>query len=136
MNIEKFVHHVQVHVQVDVKPSESPVKVAQAVKELLPLIFDTLRSEAGLIVGIVEGIEALEVIHKQLRARRTRSVARRLLNRNRSGDTSWLLFNKQAAFCGVASLCEEEEDSPLGPVKVTISSSGLSQLIDWLAPQL
>ena len=43
----------------------------------------------------------------------------------------WL--NKQVAFAGHISFCEETAESPLGPLKVTIETDNPQQLIEWLA---
>jgi predicted RNA binding protein with dsRBD fold (UPF0201 family) len=44
------------------------------------------------------------------------------------------LLNKQAAIAGIAAVIEEEQESPLGPIRVTISCEELDALIDWLVP--
>ena len=41
-------------------------------------------------------------------------------------------MNKQAAYSGVISLAEHYEESPLGPIRVTITSKSLDTIIEWL----
>jgi predicted RNA binding protein with dsRBD fold (UPF0201 family) len=48
------------------------------------------------------------------------------------GNSTWFYLNKQAAFVGIVSICEEESESPLGPIKVTLRSSDLESVINWL----
>jgi hypothetical protein len=43
-------------------------------------------------------------------------------------------LNKQAAVAGIVVIIEDESESPLGPIRVTIVCDELDNLIDWLAP--
>jgi predicted RNA binding protein with dsRBD fold (UPF0201 family) len=53
---------------------------------------------------------------------------------NRIADTTRFLLNKQAAIAGVVVVVEDELESPLGPIRVTIDCEELDALIDWLVP--
>jgi predicted RNA binding protein with dsRBD fold (UPF0201 family) len=55
---------------------------------------------------------------------------------NRSSNSTWFLLNKQAATAGIVVVIEEDQESPLGPIRVTIDSDNLDTLIDWLAPDI
>jgi predicted RNA binding protein with dsRBD fold (UPF0201 family) len=44
--------------------------------------------------------------------------------------TSFLL-NKQAAFSGIVAIVEEEEESPLGPIKIIIKNKDIEEIIKW-----
>ena len=61
-------------------------------------------------------------------------VLRRVLSQNRIGDTSWFLLNKQAASAHSVVVIENEQESPLGPIKIMIECNELDAIIDWLAP--
>jgi len=41
-------------------------------------------------------------------------------------------LNKQAALANTIVLCDEPEESPLGPIKIILTSKGIEQIIDWL----
>jgi predicted RNA binding protein with dsRBD fold (UPF0201 family) len=56
----------------------------------------------------------------------------KLLEWNRKGNLTWFLLNKQAAYEDVISLVENYEESPLGPIRVTIISDSLDRVIEWL----
>ena len=45
--------------------------------------------------------------------------------------TTWFYLNKQAAFVEKIAICEESEESPLGPIKVILTSSRIDEIIDW-----
>ena len=50
--------------------------------------------------------------------------------------TTWFYLNKQAAFVDVIAICEEAEESPMGPIKIIMHSEDISKVIDWLVPEL
>ncbi|MBI2111431.1 MAG: hypothetical protein HYT44_03515 [Nitrosarchaeum sp.] len=52
--------------------------------------------------------------------------------KNLENDSTWFYLNKQAAFSNAIALCEEAEESPLGPIKVILTSSNIDRIIDWL----
>ena len=47
-------------------------------------------------------------------------------------DSTWFYLNKQAAFVEKIAICEEAEESPLGPIKVVMTSSNIDGIIDWI----
>ena len=76
--------------------------------------------------------ESLTKIYETMRTRRTKSAYRRHLMRNMTEDSTWFYLNKQAAFVDVIALCDEEDQSPLGPIKVVLHSKNIEDVIDWL----
>ena len=48
------------------------------------------------------------------------------------GIQAVLLLNKQAATVGIAALCDDPNESPLGPIVLRIRSQNILELIDWL----
>jgi predicted RNA binding protein with dsRBD fold (UPF0201 family) len=61
-------------------------------------------------------------------------VLRRMLTYNRITNTTWFFLNKQAAAAGIVVIIEDESESPLGPIRITMVCDELDVLIDWLAP--
>ena len=55
------------------------------------------------------------------------------MENNLEDDRTWFFLNKQAAFVENIAICDEVEESPLGPIKVTLTSSNIDGIIDWLA---
>ena len=76
--------------------------------------------------------ESLTKIYETMRSRRTKSAYRRHLMRNMTEDSTWFYLNKQAAFVDVIALCDEEDQSPLGPIEVVLHSKNIEDVIDWL----
>ena len=52
---------------------------------------------------------------------------------NTSGRTTSVMLNRQAAAAGVVALCGTPEESPLGPIYLTIESEDVAKIVDWLA---
>ncbi len=46
-------------------------------------------------------------------------------------NMTWFLLNKQAAFSKVVALIEDEDESPLGPIKITIKNQNIEEIISW-----
>lgn len=123
---------LEVRAECRVYPSEDPVRVITAVKNVItnsePLAID------NKVVATAKDATALRKIYEQARSRQVTGVLERMLLYNMVAGSTWFYLNKQAAYGGIVSLCEEEVESPLGPIKVTIRSSELESVIDWLVP--
>ena len=76
--------------------------------------------------------ESLTKIYETMRTRKTKSAYRRHLMRNMTEDSTWFYLNKQAAFANVTVLCDEADESPLGPIKVVLHSTNIEDVIEWL----
>ncbi|HEY1211867.1 MAG TPA: RNA-binding domain-containing protein [Nitrososphaera sp.] len=121
-------------VEAAVNPSEDQHKVIDAIGNVIPhfLLEVSYRSR---IVGKATGSESLATIFEQVRSRAAMGVLRRILLDNRAGDSTWFLLNKQAASVGIAVFIEDDQESPLGPIRVTIRCEELDTVIDWLVPK-
>jgi len=49
----------------------------------------------------------------------------------RSPDIVWGQA-KRAAFANTVALCDESDESPLGPIKVILTSNNIEKIIDWI----
>jgi predicted RNA binding protein with dsRBD fold (UPF0201 family) len=91
--------------------------------------------KGSVLYATGEGRDALVKFRNLLSLDRIRSAARRVFRGGIHGDTVHFCLNKQVAYAGHVSFCEETAESPLGPIKVTIESGAPQQVIDWLAPR-
>lgn len=119
-----------IRAECDLYPSEDSEKVMRAVKNVVRNSEPAVQDRK--IASISKHPLALSKIHEQARSRAIMGVLRRVLEHNRIANSTWLLLNKQAAFAGVVSICEDEAESPLGPIKITITSNRLDAIVDWL----
>jgi predicted RNA binding protein with dsRBD fold (UPF0201 family) len=79
-------------------------------------------------------LEDLDNLKGLLRQEAIRDAARKLLLKSISGSSIVVHLNKQAALAGKVSFCERYDESPLGPVTLTITNENPEQLVNWLAP--
>ncbi len=126
---------VVVRVEAEVNLTEDESKVKRAVAN----IFDTVSVEVkpsyrgSVLVAEAEGREALVKFRRLLRSDRIRDAARKVFFGGLRGKVIRFCLNKQVAFAGHVSFCEEVAESPLGPLKVTLECEDPRLLIDWLA---
>jgi uncharacterized protein len=125
---------IEIKVEAPVNPSEDPQKVIDAIEMVVGRCSPEFRY-GSRVVGRAAGIESLTLLYEQVRSRSAMGVLRRMLVDNRAGDSTWFLLNKQAATAGIAAVIDEEQESPLGPIRVTISCEELDPLVDWLVPE-
>jgi predicted RNA binding protein with dsRBD fold (UPF0201 family) len=125
---------VDLKVEAIVNPSEDTQKVIDAIANLFTRCSPEV-SFRSRVVGRAVGSDSLAILYEQVRSRSVMGVLRRMLLDNRVGDSTSFLLNKQAATSGIAAVIEEEQESPLGPIRVTISCEELDALIDWLVPE-
>jgi predicted RNA binding protein with dsRBD fold (UPF0201 family) len=125
---------IELKVEAAVNPSEDAQKVTDAIVNLFTRCSPEI-SYRNRVVGRADGSDSLAILYEQVRSRSAMGVLRRMLLDNRAGDSTRFLLNKQAATAGIAAVIEEEQESPLGPIRVTISCEELDALIDWLVPE-
>lgn len=126
---------IDLKVEAIVNPSEDTQKVIDAIANLFTRCSPEV-SFRSRVVGRAVGSDSLAMLYEQVRSRSAMGVLRRMLLDNRVGDSTSFLLNKQAATSGIAAVIEEEQESPLGPIRVTISCEELDALVDWLVPEL
>ena len=105
-------------------------KVRTAVSNILTGMDEKLTDNS--FAANSDNYESLTKIYETMRSRKTKSAYRRHLMRNMTEDSTWFYLNKQAAFADVIALCDEEDQSPLGPIEIVLHSKNIEDVIDWL----
>ena len=123
---------MKISVEAEVSPSEDPEKVAQAVMNVVGESPGQVKRSGSEVRYSSEEAGSLAHLRDQLRDRRVRAVARRLLDDARQGRSTELMINRQAAVAGAIVLCASQDESPLGPIFLRIESDRLDQVIGWL----
>jgi len=113
-----------------INTSEDINKVRTAVSNILTDVDEKITGDS--LVANSNNYESLTKIYETMRSRKTKSAYRRHLMRNMTEDSTWFYLNKQAAFANVTVLCEEADESPLGPIKVVLHSTNIEDVIEWL----
>jgi len=116
-----------------IEPSEDPSKVKEAVSHVLPST--EIQIDDNTLKATSHNLETLSNIHEVIHLRRLQRVYRRFLNNHLRENSTWFYLNKQAAFSDSVVLCDEAEESPLGPIKIILTSDSIEQIIDWLVSE-
>ncbi|MDX1595775.1 MAG: RNA-binding domain-containing protein [Nitrosopumilaceae archaeon] len=111
-------------------PSEDPTKVEQSILNLLDDC--KIKKDKFSISGISERLESLEKIYESIHSKKSQHSLRRNMNQNLDHHTTWFYLNKQAAFANNVAICEEADESPLGPIKIILTSRNIEEIISWL----
>ena len=117
-----------------INASEDANKVRTSLSNVLTDMDEKLTGDS--LVANSNNYESLTKIYETMRSRKIKSVYRRHLMRNMAEDSTWFYLNKQAAFANVIVLCEEADESPLGPIKVILHSTNIEDVIEWLVSDI
>ena len=117
-----------------INPSEDINKIRTAVSNVL--IDMDEKTTGDSLVANSNNYESLTGIYETMRSRRSKSAYRKHLMRNMTEDSTWFYLNKQAAFANVITLCDEADESSLGPIKVVLHSKNIEDVIDWLVSDI
>ena len=112
-----------------VNPSEDPDKTQKSISNIFP--YSTIKIENYSISAESKDLASLEKIYEVVHSKQSQKTYRRNLQKNLNNDSTWFYLNKQAAFVEKIAICEESEESPLGPIKVILTSSRIDEIIDW-----
>ena len=133
--MNRFKQDLKTTVSAVVNPSEDPKKITDAIGLLFPSGNESDISVGGnLVQARFNGDAALKKVYDQVRIRRVLGAFRRLLRQRSTDRSTSFLINKQAATKGLVVLCDQESESPLGPILVQLETRSIQELIDWLAP--
>jgi len=113
--------------------SEDPDKVIQAISNIFP--HSNIKNENFSIKAQSNELKSLEKIYESIISTQSQKSYTRNLENNLDGNSTWFFLNKQAAFVDQVAICDEAEESPLGPIKVILNSSNIDGIIDWISYQ-
>ena len=113
-----------------VNPSESIEKIEKAISNIFP--YSIINNNNLSINAQSKELRSFEKIFQFIHNNKLQKIYLRSLEDNLQDDTTWFYLNKQAAFVEQIAICEESNESPLGPIKVTLTSSNIDAIIDWI----
>lgn len=120
---------IEVIVITPINLTEDVQKVVFAVKNLLP--DSELAIRKNNLYTKMNNFDGLRKIKDKIRSKKTLAVLQRILYNNYNMQSTWFLLNKQAAFSDVVVLVENENESPLGPIKITLNGCELERINEW-----
>lgn len=109
-----------VRIECPVHPSEDASKVGRALANMFP---DLAFSGSGVLRAASDA-SCLEELRGKVRRRGIQASVARQMRRNERGGRTWFYLNKQAAFVGTAAVCENADESPMGPIRVSLPAGG------------
>ena len=113
-----------------INPSEDPEKIESAILNTLPNC--KIRHEHFSLKGISDDLNSLEKIQEAIHSTQSQRIYKRTLENHLQNNSTWFYLNKQAAFAEKIAICEESDESPLGPLKIVLTSPQIEKIIDWL----
>ena len=116
-----------IEISCPIYPSEDPEKVRTAVLKVFP---DAVLEDSE--EGIRGTSSNLDRFSKQIRKQKILDTTRSVLIHGKRGDRTRFFLNKQVAFVGKISFCEER--TILGTIKVVIIDDDIDGLIDRVSP--
>ncbi len=131
MKIPDF--NCKIDVYCTINPSEDQTKVEQAISNILPDIKIQINDDS--LKAISQNLKTLSNIFEVIHSHKIQRVYRRFLSNNLRNDSTWFYLKKQAAFSNTISLCDEAEESPLGPIKIVLTSKNIEDIIDWFVSE-
>ena len=120
----------KIEILCSIHPSEDPSKVKSAILNIFPNC--EIKTEKFSIKGDSNDLHSLEKIYDAINSMQSERIYQRRLEKNLENNSTWFYLNKQAAFAEKIAICEESDESPLGPIKVILTSTQIDRIIDWL----
>ena len=121
---------LNVQVFCEINTSEESSKVNTAVRNIFPNLEISINHHQ--IIGKSSSVESLSNISESINTKNTKNILQRILKQNTDGHSTWFYLNKQAAFVNMVVLCNESDESPLGPIKVVIEANNIENIIQSL----
>ena len=124
----------EVEVEAYVYPTEDIEKVKRAMLNLVsPLEFEAFdKGDYIILVGRTRDKKALQRLYELFRGQQILDTARVMLEEGYFGEEIIIKVHKQVAYVGKVNFNEE---SPLGPITITIRTKDPQRLMKWLAPR-
>lgn len=110
--------------------SEDVNKIQTAISNVL--IDMDGRVSGNSFIANSNNYESLTKIYETIRGKNSQNTYRRHLRANIDKNSTWFYLNKQAAFVDVIAICNEADESPLGPIKIVLHSKNIEDVIEWL----
>jgi predicted RNA binding protein with dsRBD fold (UPF0201 family) len=128
---------VQIRIEAEVNPTEELQKVQTAVENMFGSLDLQVKEKpwGQLLTARVTGLEGLTKLSNLLKREQILTAARKVLRSSINNSSVTFYLNKQVAYAGHVSFCQQSGESPLGPITIKIDCDDPKKLIDWLAPR-
>lgn len=120
-------------------PTEEKSKLIRVLKNLMNIdennVIEEDKQEFKILRCSIDGLDGLKNLYEGFRNQRTVQTARKILMDHIRGTVVSFMLHKQALYVKRFHFAHSEDESPMGPVWVTIESDQLERLINYLVPQ-
>lgn len=130
---------IMVKINAEIYPTESDEKVLTALRNIInshrDMTYRTVIKNEKKEIIIEGGLHLLDNLKRKISLKQIQPLIRIILFKNKRNSSSYILFNKQAAYVNRIVVCESPHESPLGPIKVEIigeEEEDLDLAIYWL----
>ena len=113
-----------------INTSEDVNKIRTAISNVLTDMDG--RVSGNSFISNSNNYESLSKIYEIIRKNNSQNTYRRHLKSHIDKNSTWFYLNKQAAFVDVVAICNEADESPLGPIKIVLHSKNIEDVIEWL----
>ena len=117
------IRNYSIFVSCQINPSEDPSKIKTAVFNVFPDLKVSVNDQQ--LIGKSNHIDSLSKISESIRSKKTAKTFERILKKNISTNSTWFYLNKQAAFVDTIAICDEADESSLGPIKVVLEANDI-----------
>tara|TARA_B110000014_G_C19863087_1_gene447050 strand:- start:147 stop:533 length:387 start_codon:yes stop_codon:yes gene_type:complete len=124
---------INIQVFCEINPSEDPEKIKTSIVNLFPDL--KIKVQENQLSGKSEDIKLLSKVLKSIKNRKTTNVLLRIMKSNMTDNSTWFYLNKQAAFVDIVALCNEADESALGPIKIILISNNIEKTIENLSSE-
>lgn len=122
----------EIFAKANVNPTEDVDKVIQAIANVIE--YDELEIGKDYICAC-GNIETIRNLRDELRERKIRGAARKIMLKGISANKIHFNLSKQAALVGTLNLVDGSLLS-LGEIEVKIKTDDPKKVIDWIAPEI
>lgn len=122
----------EIYAKVSVNPTEDMDKVIKAIANVIEYDEIEIGDDYVCVSG---GIETVKNLKDELRERKIRGAARKIMLKGITAGKIHFRLSKQAALAGTLNLVEDSL-CPLGEIDVEIKTDDPDKLIDWMAPEI
>jgi hypothetical protein len=112
-----------IFVSCQINPSEDPSKIKTAIFNVFPDLKVSVNDQQ--LIGKSNHINSLSKISESIKSKKTAKTYERILKKNISTNSTWFYLNKQAAFVDTIAICDEADESSLGPIKVVLEANDI-----------
>ncbi len=128
---------ITVILSAEVKATEDSEKVRKALLNICPIAkVDSISNVSGelFLLGKATGLESIDTIAKKFREQRILEAVRQSLLKKVVNNTLVFGIARQAALMNRIHLCDLDDMSGMGPIRVEIHAKRIYDLIDYVSP--